>query len=199
MRSCDQEPGGEGTGVKGVKVMDRQNGRETHSLVSVFGCACRELSGMLSERVQIFFLVFKLCQSLAQSVGAAPSGNAQQPQRQLLRAGAGSCSLSSPLRDKVCASGDKAALGAGMRAAAAPLQVMWGAAAEGSAGGLHLSTTPWDLAGMLPGAASLEGEPGGAQSEWTEGKNGKGIREKAVVPLKKHSGCPEGQVGGFLF
>lgn len=179
--------------------MDRQNGRETHSLVSVFGCACRELSGMLSERVQIFFLVFKLCQSLAQSVGAAPSGNAQQPQRQLLRAGAGSCSLSSPLRDKVCASGDKAALGAGMRAAA-PLQVMWGGRLQkGAQAAYTYPRLPGTWLGCCQGLLPWRANLGGAQSEWTEGKNGKGIREKAVVPLKKHSGCPEGQVGGFLF
>ncbi|XP_045053109.2 sorbin and SH3 domain-containing protein 2 isoform X7 [Desmodus rotundus] len=78
---------------------------------------------MLSESVQTFFLVFKLCQSLAQSVGAAPSGNARQLQRQLLRARAGSCWLSSPLEDQVCASGNKEALGARMRAAA-PLQTV---------------------------------------------------------------------------
>lgn len=158
--------------------MDRQNGRETHSLVSVFGCACRELSGMLSERVQIFFLVFKLCQSLAQSVGAAPSGNAQQPQRQLLRAGAGSCSLSSPLRDKVCASGDKAALGAGMRAAA-PLQVMWGGGCRRERRRptlIHDSLGPgWDVArGCFPGGRTWGGRSQSGQRE----RMGKGSGKK---------------------
>ena len=110
---------------------------------------------MLSESVQTFFLVFKLCQSLAQSVGAAPSGNARQLQRQLLRARAGSCWLSSPLEDQVCASGNKEALGARMRAAA-PLQVMlgggWGRELRRPTL-IHKSLVPgWDVAkGCFPG------------------------------------------------
>ena len=67
---------------------EKLSAENTHHIwVSLLGCACRELSGAISESVWVGFcfcffpLVCKLCQTIVQCVGAAPSGKVQQRQR----------------------------------------------------------------------------------------------------------------------
>lgn len=90
-----------------------------------------------------------------------------------MRAWAGSCLLTSPLEEKVCASREEDDLGTRMRAAA-PLQVKLAGEGEGSKrvelSLLLLSSTPTNLAGMLPRAISLEGKPGGPKTIVDRGK-----------------------------
>lgn len=159
-------------------------------------CLLRALWGWLSESVWFFSLVFKLCPSIAQCVRAAPSGKAQQQQRQLLKAWAGSRAPSQSLEEEVCANRP----GGGQGQPGCELQHLrrWQGVGRGvqecSSGCSHLPATPTDGAGRLVARSgflgmqtwgaehnSAERERVGKRSEKSSAKTGSPQNERQRV------------------